>query len=93
MGNNKENTAFNYISYLYNQVKADFMDIKYKGISQQSGELLAYFNQIDKPCFTHEEAAKVLQNATKNTVLELLSDMTRRGLLMRLKKGVYYIIP
>lgn len=25
--------------------------------------------------------------------MELLSDMTRRGLLMRLKEGVYYIIP
>ncbi len=69
------------------------MDIKYKGVSQQSGELLAHFHQNDTTCFTHEEAAKILQNATKNTVLELLSDMTRRGLLMRLKKGVYYIIP
>lgn len=26
-------------------------------------------------------------------VKQLLSDMTKRGLLMRLKQGVYYIIP
>ena len=67
--------------------------MKYKSILQQSGELLAYFNDKDQSCFTHEQAFKALSGALKNTVLELLSDMTRRGLLMRIKKGLYYIIP
>jgi predicted transcriptional regulator of viral defense system len=38
-------------------------------------------------------AYKALPGSTSGAVRELLSDMTKRGLLMRLKKGVYYIIP
>ena len=38
-------------------------------------------------------AYEALSDSNSNAVRELLSDMTKRGLLMRLKKGVYYIIP
>jgi predicted transcriptional regulator of viral defense system len=38
-------------------------------------------------------AYEALPGSTSSAVRELLSDMTKRGLLMRLKKGVYYIIP
>jgi len=38
-------------------------------------------------------AYKALPGSTSGAVRELLSDMTKRGLLIRLKKGVYYIIP
>jgi predicted transcriptional regulator of viral defense system len=67
--------------------------MKYKSVLHQSGELLAHFNQNDKPCFSHEDAALALPNAAKATVLELLSAMVERRLLMRVKKGLYYIIP
>lgn len=69
------------------------MDIKYKTIAKQSGKLLTYFNQRDQLCFSSTEAFKVLKTNSKSAVLELLSYMTRKGLLMRIKKGVYYIIP
>ena len=39
------------------------------------------------------EACRALPNTKEKTVRELLTDMTRRGLLMRLKDGIYYIIP
>ncbi len=67
--------------------------MKHKNISQRSGELLAYFNENSKPCFTIEDARKVLTQTKKGAVLELLSDMSHRGLLLRIKQGVYYIIP
>lgn len=67
--------------------------MKYKSVSTQSGELLAYFNERGKPCFGYAEAFKALPDSKKGTVMELLSDMTRRGLLMRLKDGLFYIIP
>lgn len=35
----------------------------------------------------------MLPNSKEGTVRELLSDMTRRGLLMRLRDGVYHIVP
>jgi len=67
--------------------------MKHKYISTQSGELLAYFNEQSIACFDSSQAFKALPRVKDSTIRELLSDMTRRGLLMRLKDGVYYIIP
>jgi predicted transcriptional regulator of viral defense system len=67
--------------------------MKHKFISTQSGKLLAYFNELGKPCFGYAEAFEALPGSKEGAMWELLSDMTRRGLLMRLKEGVYYIIP
>lgn len=67
--------------------------MKSKYISTQSNELLSYFNSQNKTCFDYSEAFKALPNSKDGTLRELLSDMTKRGLLMRLKDGIYYIIP
>ena len=67
--------------------------MKHKYISTQSNELLSYFNGQKKVCFGYTEAFEALPNSKESTVRELLSDMTRRGLLMRLKESIYYIIP
>lgn len=64
-----------------------------KNISSKSNELLTYFNGIEKSCFKSSDAFMVLSKSSKPTVNQLLSDMTKRGLLMRIKDGVYYIIP
>ncbi len=64
-----------------------------KYISTQSNKLLSYFNEQDRFCFGYAEAFKALPKSSESAVKELLSDMTKRGLLMRLKEGVYYIIP
>lgn len=67
--------------------------MKNKYISTQSNELLSYFNGQNRNCFNYSLAYKALPDSKASTVRELLSDMTKRGLLMRLKDGVYYIIP
>jgi predicted transcriptional regulator of viral defense system len=67
--------------------------VKHKNISNRSSELLTYFNGQNKTCFNYREAFAAIPNSKEGTILELLSDMTKRGLLMRLKTGVYYIIP
>ena len=67
--------------------------MKNKYISTQSNELLSYFNGKNKACFGYSEAFKAMPESKESTLRELLSDMTKRGLLMRLKDGVYYIIP
>ncbi|MFN8714136.1 MAG: transcriptional regulator [Bacteroidota bacterium] len=64
-----------------------------KYISTQSSKLLAYFNGQNKACFDYPEAFKALSDSKEGALRELLSDMTKRGLLMRLKDGVYCIIP
>lgn len=64
-----------------------------KNISSQSGKLLSYFHNRGIRCFNFTDAYQAMSEMKHGTVRELLSDMTRRGLLMRLKQGVYYIIP
>ncbi len=64
-----------------------------KYISKQSNEILAYLNDQDKHCFDYELAKKALPESNDSALRELLSDMTRRGFLMRVKRGLYYVIP
>ncbi|HNE50249.1 MAG: hypothetical protein U0T31_07900 [Chitinophagales bacterium] len=69
------------------------MNIERKNISTQSAQLLSYFNEQNRVCFDIDLAQKALPNSKVGTIRELLSGMTRRGLLMRLKEGIYHIIP
>jgi len=69
------------------------LNIERKNISTQSAQLLSYFNEQNRVCFDIDLAQKALPNSKVGTIRELLSGMTRRGLLMRLKEGIYHIIP
>ncbi len=64
-----------------------------KYISKQSYEILTFFNEQDRHCFNYKLAKKALPKSNDSALRELLSDMTRRGLLMRVKRGLYYVIP
>jgi predicted transcriptional regulator of viral defense system len=64
-----------------------------KRISTRSSELLSHFNEQQRACFDYTEALSALPHSNVGAVKTLLSDMTKRGLLMRLKESVYYIIP
>jgi len=84
---------FHYLSYHISQDKPDHYTMKHKLISTESNRLLSYFNEKSQFSFRYAEAFDALPKASESAVKELLSDMTKRGLLMRLKEGVYYIIP
>ncbi|HWR32178.1 MAG TPA: hypothetical protein VN451_01525, partial [Chitinophagaceae bacterium] len=86
-------TNITYLSYHISQDKPDHLTMKHKYISTQSNELLSYFNGHNKVCFGYGEALEALPDSKESTVRELLSDMTKRGLLMRLRESIYYIIP
>ena len=64
-----------------------------KNISYRSGELLKELNNVNKSFFTIDDAQKILQNNEQLAIRKLLSDMTKRGLIMRLKDGLYNVIP
>jgi len=64
-----------------------------KSVLDQSGAVLNHFNSRNQSCFEYTEVFELFDSTAENTVLKLLSNMTKRGLLMRLKKGLYYIIP
>ena len=67
--------------------------MKNKFISRKSNEILTYLNKQDRHCFDYKQAKKALPNSKDSALRELLRDMTRRGLLMRVKRGLYYVIP
>lgn len=79
--------------YHCSQVKTDHITMTNKYISTQSSQILEYFNRISQDCFDISEARRALPNSSESAVKELLSDMVRRGLLMRLKRGLYCLIP
>ena len=82
-----------YVLYLCWQFQSDKVTMRNKYISKQSNEILVFFNEQDRHCFDYELAKKALPKSNDSALRELLSDMTRRGLLMRVKRGLYYIIP
>lgn len=67
--------------------------MKNKFISTQSNQILTHFNEMNRECFDYSEARTALPDSSESALKELLSDMVKRGLLMRLKKGLYFIIP
>jgi len=69
------------------------MDIKDKIFSYTTAFLLDKVNGQNKKCFSIDEAYSLLANSAKDNVRRMLSNMTKRGLLMRVKEGLYYIIP
>jgi len=68
-------------------------NIQTKTLLTQGSVLLRHFNDAGRPAFTLQEAAEVLKSSTREATKKLLSGMVKRGLLLRLKEGVYWIIP
>lgn len=69
------------------------MDIIHKTLSTQSAAVIRYFTSLNQPCFTLKEAASLLKNSSRDAVKKLMRDMVKRGLLLRLQDGLYWIIP
>jgi predicted transcriptional regulator of viral defense system len=67
--------------------------MKSKNISSQSASLLSHLNQRNQVFFTIKDAQSILVNSKKSTIVVLLHSMVLRGLLMRIKDGLYHIIP
>jgi predicted transcriptional regulator of viral defense system len=64
-----------------------------KNISYRSSELLNHLIQKEIQFFTLSDAMKILSSSEPTAVRKLLADMTNRELLLRIKDGLYHIIP
>jgi predicted transcriptional regulator of viral defense system len=64
-----------------------------KNLSFQSSGLLQKLNQENSSFFSLDKAYALLSESSKPAVRRLLSDMTERGLLIRIKNGLFCIIP
>ncbi len=64
-----------------------------KNISYRSSQLLSALIEQRKDFFTLKDAVNIFSGKDNTTVRKLLSDMTKRGLIMRIKGGLYSRIP
>jgi predicted nucleotidyltransferase component of viral defense system len=69
------------------------MSIKNKNISFQANALLDKLIEEKQLCFDVDTAHRILSASNRDAVKQLLSNMTKRGLLMRIKEGLYYTVP
>jgi predicted transcriptional regulator of viral defense system len=67
--------------------------MKHKTISYRSSELLKSLLDKNKSFFTILEASKILGMENSSTIRELLRSMNERGLILRIKEGLYHVIP
>ena len=64
-----------------------------KNISYQSSKLLNHLLVTNKEFFTTSDVTKIFPENKPSSIRELLSDMVERGLILRIKNGLYCIIP
>lgn len=64
-----------------------------KNISYRSSQLLNALIVQKKDFFTLTDAVTILADKNYSTIRKLLSDMTKRGVIMRIKDGLYHRIP
>ena len=69
------------------------MAIKDKRATFQVAFLLDKLHSNSTKCFTTQEAYNLLPATSKDSIKRMLGKMVTRGLLMRIKDGLYYIIP
>lgn len=69
------------------------MDMKHKTVSAQAAEVIKHFSDLNQQGFTFQEAALLLGHSSVDAVKKVMRDMVKKGLLLRLKDGVYWIIP
>ena len=67
--------------------------MKHKNISEASAKILSLLNRKDKTWFYISEAYVLFPDMSKNQIRVQIKRMTDEGLLMRVREGVYYIIP
>jgi predicted transcriptional regulator of viral defense system len=64
-----------------------------KHISYRSAELLKALNKLGKSFFTIKDAKEILPKSEDSAVRKLISEMTKRGLILRIKDGLFNLIP
>lgn len=69
------------------------MDTKPKTISYRSAQLLSQLREREADYFSLETAREMLPESSGKAVRELVRGMVNRGLLLRIKDGLFHVIP
>jgi predicted transcriptional regulator of viral defense system len=81
------------ISYLWCFKNGNMSDIKYKNISPSASRILTCFIEKGQAWFTLSDAYLRFREMSETQIRIQMKRMTDEGLLMRIRDGVYYIIP
>lgn len=68
-------------------------DINAKTLNRESATLLARLNDEDKKAFVLEDAYRLLPDSDQGAIRKMISLMVKRQLLMRIRDGLYHVIP
>jgi predicted transcriptional regulator of viral defense system len=69
------------------------MDSKHKTISYRSAQFLSQLRERDADYFSLGTAREIMPDASEKAVRELVRNMVNRGLLLRIKDGLFHVIP
>lgn len=64
-----------------------------KNISYRSSQVLKTLNDKNQSFFTTSDVENILGGGKNPNIRKLMSDMTKRGLIMRLRDGLYSVVP
>ena len=67
--------------------------MKYKVVTNKTAKFLSHFHRRKKTFFTFQQAQQELKTASQPYVSNFLNELIERELLMRLKNGLYHLIP
>jgi predicted transcriptional regulator of viral defense system len=71
----------------------DNITMENKNTSTHFSNILAYLSKHGKVCFKFNDTFKALPNLTENTVRKLLIEMIKQDHFIKLKEGVFYLVP
>lgn len=67
--------------------------MKYKVITENASDFIKHLTEAKKPYFSFADAQAFMSSFSKNYIQEFLEDLVDRQLIMRLKKGLYVLVP
>ena len=67
--------------------------MKNKVVTEKAAKLLRYLEDSGKDIFVYEDIATFLQESSQPRISEFLRELIKRELIMRLKGGLYAVIP
>lgn len=70
-----------------------YHNMKYKVITENAAEFFQFLTKEKKPFFGLKEVEGFMPSFSKDYIKEFIQDLVDRELVMRLKKGLYVLIP
>lgn len=67
--------------------------MKYKVITDNAAKLLKHLSESKKQFFLFQDVEQFMEKSSKAYVKEFLEDLVSRELVLRLKKGLYVVVP